>query len=402
VSGDAADLWQQIRAGVTPPPCTLDDVVATFQKRLYLPDPTMLLATLGTVAANRLPGPAVWLLNVAPPSHAKTEMILTLYPLADVHPTGPLTEAALLSGTPRRDQADGARGGLLHQIGAFGILAVKDFGSILSMRAEQRGQLLGALREIYDGAWTRPVGSDGGRVLHWSGKLGLIGGCTPVIDQHHAVTANLGERFIFVRAAEVDANEQADAALDAGDDDATRAELATAVAGLLGNLEPGERPPLGEDDRASIRALTTLVVRARSAVERDRYSREIELVPGAEGPARLVKTLVQLRAGLLALGAEPEKAWQVVRRCGLDSLPQTRRRVLELLAHGTGQRSTTDVAEVLDYPTSTTRRALEDLTAYGLVRRIRGGAGKPDRWVATEFTSKRWQTVYPQNHTPSL
>ena len=36
--------------------------------------------------------------------------------------------------------AKGAKGGLLQQIGDFGILAFKDFGSILSMHPESQGR----------------------------------------------------------------------------------------------------------------------------------------------------------------------------------------------------------------------------------------------------------------------
>ena len=65
-----------------------------------------------------------------------------------------LTQASLLSGTPRRQQTPGAKGGLLRQFNSnnFGIIVLKDFGSILSMRTESKAEILAALREIYDGA----------------------------------------------------------------------------------------------------------------------------------------------------------------------------------------------------------------------------------------------------------
>jgi hypothetical protein len=39
-----------------------------------------------------------------------------------------------------------------------------DFTSILSQNRDTRGQVLAALREVYDGSWDRPVGADGGKV----------------------------------------------------------------------------------------------------------------------------------------------------------------------------------------------------------------------------------------------
>ena len=51
-----------------------------------------------------------------------------------------LTLAGLLSGTPRRQQAAGAKGGLLRQVANPGLLCLKDFTSILTMRPESQGR----------------------------------------------------------------------------------------------------------------------------------------------------------------------------------------------------------------------------------------------------------------------
>ena len=79
------------------------------------------------------------------------------------------------------------------------MILCKDFASVLAMHRDTRGTVLAALREIYDGAWVRHVGVDGGRTLAWSGKVALIAGCTPTIDSHHAVMAAMGERFMLYR-----------------------------------------------------------------------------------------------------------------------------------------------------------------------------------------------------------
>jgi hypothetical protein len=110
-----------------------------------------------------------------------------------------LTLASLLSGTPRRQQAAGAKGGLLRQVSNPGLLCLKDFTSTLTMRPENKAEVLSALREIYDGKWTRYIGTDGGKTLHWEGKLGLVFGCTGAIDTQHSVGDALGNRFLLLR-----------------------------------------------------------------------------------------------------------------------------------------------------------------------------------------------------------
>ena len=143
---------------------------ATFQRWLHLPDTGALDAVLATVAANRIKGDPIWLLLVGPPGGGKSEILERRHPLEDAHPAGTLTEAALLSGTPNKERAEAAKGGLLRAIGDFGIIVAKDFGSVLSMNRDARAQLLAALREIYDGAWTRHVGTDGGKTLAWAAR----------------------------------------------------------------------------------------------------------------------------------------------------------------------------------------------------------------------------------------
>ena len=98
-------------------------------------------------------------------------------------------EAALLSGTPAKRRAKNATGGLLRQVGASGTLVVKDFTSILSMNRDTRAMVLAALREIYDGYWTRNVGTDGGFTLTWRGRLIVIGAVTTAWDRAYEVVS---------------------------------------------------------------------------------------------------------------------------------------------------------------------------------------------------------------------
>src|SRR5215475_1823960 len=144
------------------------------QRWLILPDPTPVYAVLGALAANYLDGDPVWLGLIAPPSSAKTEILNATSLLPNVVQAATITPAGLLSGTPKKQHEKGAKGGLLRQINDFGIISLKDLGSVLSMHPETKAEVLAALREIYDGSWTRHLGSDGGRTLAWRGKVGVL------------------------------------------------------------------------------------------------------------------------------------------------------------------------------------------------------------------------------------
>jgi hypothetical protein len=297
----------------------------------------------------------------------------------------------LLSGTPRKDRAQGAKGGLLRELGDFGVILCKDFGSLLSMRQDALGPVLAAVREVFDGSWTRYVGSEGGRALSWSGKAGLIGGCTPTIDRRHGVIAAMGDRFLLFRMPRTDPEHQATSALEhpgAHEAEMRRALGESVVALFAGELD--HEAAADDGDRKQIVALSTLVARCRSGVERHRETREIELVTDPEAPARLAKTLERLLVGLLAIGVERATAWEVVRKGALDSMPALRRAVLDVLVKTSDSATTTAIAEAVRHPSVTARRSLEDMTVHDVVIRHPQGQGKADKWEASDWLRERY------------
>jgi energy-coupling factor transporter ATP-binding protein EcfA2 len=387
--------WQALTVRVVEQASTtIDETVATFRRWLHMDDADSLLATLGTIAANRLEGDPVWLLLVGPPGGGKSEILNALSGLSYTRTAGTLTEASLLSGTPKKDHATASKGGLLMEIGEFGIIVAKDFGSILSMNRDSQAQTLAALREVYDGSWTRLVGTDGGRSLHWAGKVGFVGGVTPTIDRHHAVMGAMGERFMLFRLPNVDADTQARRALShAGKEKRMRKELSDSVAAVLDDQAMLAREP-DEDEIDQLVALGTLVVRARSAVERDNYTREIELVPGSEAPTRFTIMLKRLLTGMYAIGMDRPAAWRVLAKVGLDSIPALRLSIMAALADYDGTLSTNDLATAVRHPATTTRRSCEDLVAHGLLELTRQGEGKAHLWELTTFARERLETIF--------
>lgn len=376
----------------------IEATIAVFDKWLILKDHTPIYAALGTVAANLLPGDPVWLGIIAPPSSAKTDIMNALRKLPNTAQAATFTPAALLSGTPKRQTAAGAKGGLLRQIGAFGILILKDFGSILNMRPDVKAEALAALREIYDGKWTRHLGTDGGRTLDWEGKLGLIFGATYTIDSHYSVIGAMGDRFLLSRFKPVGKGQLECALRHAGKMTMQmRKELEEAVAQLFaGSLaQPRE---ISEREIRWLSAIVALVVRLRGSIDRDRQSREIEAVLGAEGPARIGLCLERLLAGLDTIGVPRPLARRVVRAVAMDSVPPLRRNAYEYLVNVKPSKPTTlfaptpprpktpttKIAAALGLPTTTVRRGLEDLAAYHLVERESQGKGKADLWWAVD------------------
>ncbi len=369
----------------------LDDVLSAFRNWLHMPDAGALYVTLAAVVANRLPGDPLWLLLVAASSSGKTEILVSLNGLDEVVVAATMTEAALLSGSPKKEHAAGASGGLLKTVGDYGILTLKDFGSVLSMHRDARAAVLAALREIYDGAWDRHVGVDGGRTLHWDGKLGLIAGVTTVVDSHHAVMDSLGSGFAFYRVDVDERAEQGARALEHRDGArAMRAELRDVITGFFHQLVLPSSDTLSGQDKQRLVTLADLVTMARSPVERDRQSREIELIPDPEAPARFAIMLAGLLEGLRVIGLDDDHAWRLTVKTAFDSMPAQRRRAIEYLAEAASGVATKPAALALGLPTTTVRRTLEDLAAHGIVERQSEGEGQADTWKLSAWTRSRY------------
>lgn len=193
---------------------------------------------------------------------------------------------------------------------------------------------------------------------------------------------------MFFRLPILDESEQARRSIaHAGHENQMRRELMAAASALMDRAFPKPRER-SDDEVDRLIALSRLVVRCRSAVERDGYTREIELVGEPEAPTRLIVVLSRLLDGIEAIGCSTETAWGIVTKIALDSMPQLRRSILELL-QPQDQLTTSQLAVALNYPTQTTRRGLEDLNAYGLISKEDQGQGKASLWSLSGWTRER-------------
>jgi hypothetical protein len=380
-------------------PIPLAEALPVFQKWLHLDDVGPVLVVAAAVVANLADGDPVWVLIVGPPSCGKTEILQSISGLNYAVPTATISEAALLSGTAKRERTKNATGGLLRQIGDFGILLAKDFTSVLAQNRDTAKAAMAAMREIADGRWDRPVGTDGGRVLSWSGKCGFIGGVTPSYDRYGSIVTALGDRFLLLRMPKVNAGKQAKVALaQAEHEKQMRAELADAMAGLIAGADPKNvHAALRDDEIQELIRLAMFAALARTVVERDGYTNELLVLPQPEGPARLVKAMRRMYGALGALGVDENTRWRLMERIALDCGPAMRVPLMRELLASTNlldaePRRTADIAEKVGLVTKTASRVLDDLAMLNIARRTKktDAGNSPDLWAATGWLRKHW------------
>lgn len=350
-------------------PVSLDEARAVFRKWLgddY--DTDTMLAALVTAAVERLDGDPLWLLVISGSGNAKTETVQALDGIGAIVTSSLSSEAALLSATSKRDKAKDATGGLLRKIGDRGVLVVKDVTSILSMDRNLRGQVLAALREVYDGRWCREVGTDGGQTIEWAGRLAVVGAVTTAWDTHHSVIATMGDRFVLIRS---DSSENASrlaagrkAIGNTGDETTMRSELAAAAAGVIAGMSH-DPVSLTDDETEVLLMAANLVTLARTGVEYD-YSGNVIDAHAPEMPTRFAKQLAQLVRGAVAIGLNRAGALRLAIRCARDSMPPLRLAIVDYLAMNPDS-STQDIRKRIGKPRNTVDRQLQALHMLGVL-----------------------------------
>ena len=258
-----------------------------------------------------------------------------------------------------------------------------------------RGPIIGQLREVADGKTEKAFGN--GLRLEWEGKLGLIAGVTPIIDEQHSFLAIMGERFLLYRMPEVARRDLARRSLARrGHESELRDRIRAAVADFLEPFQDCGRLDLPEHFEEPLIDLTDIVTRARTGVARDGYSRDLLYLPEPEAPTRLAKQLAQLGAAMLAMGVDETETWRLLRKIGWDSVPAVRCAALEVLKARNEPVTLADLQEATGLPQQTMNRVVEDIVSLRLATRHKAtgvwnvGASSiaHDYWGSERFPEK--------------
>lgn len=407
-SHDASDLWRLVKPTAPTPaakaelapvekatpepetlpaqPVSLDAAHAVFLQWLgHDYDTDALDAVLAAAAVEQLDGDPLWLLVISGPGNAKTETVQSLNGIGAVLVSTISSAGALLSATAERERSKQATGGLLRLLEPRGVLVIKDATSILSMNRDTRAEVLAALREVFDGLWSRNVGSDGGKTLTWRGRIAVIGAVTTAWDTAHSVIAAMGDRFVTVRidstASRFTAGRKAIG--NTGSEPTMRAELAAAAAGVLAGMTR-EAVALTDDEIDTLLRAADLVTLARTAVECDHQGNVID-AHAPEMPTRFAKQLAQVVRGGIAIGMDRAAALRLAIRCARDSMPPLRLAIIDYIA-AHPHTSTQEVRKGIDKPRLTVDRQLQALHILGVLTVDEvpyGDTGERHRWFYT-------------------
>lgn len=381
---------------------------SSFQDYLHFPDPMPLYITMGMMAGNMMHGTPIWLMLIGDSGGGKTAILKSILGLPRVRSVASLSgQAALLSGTSKKDRAEDATGGVLAELGDNGCMAFMDFTSVLSQGDKVITETLGVLRELFDRTWRRDIGSDGGRSLRHTGRVTLIAGVTHAIDRHASVNAEMGQRCLYYRLPwTIGYQESLKAINNTMPDGATEAmqQIVEAMFYAIGlSFErPVQRRDLTTSESDRVATLAYIGAKLRNTVPRDMRDRSVIDMPSSEVPTRMSQQLAQLYAGMEVVGVDEDDRWSALEHVVLDSMPLIRKRSLEIVAGGRdgngGLKVTAaSLGRKIAVSESTARRTLEDLELLGAIRKDKKDVGTEDDpkngyrggWVLTDWAEEK-------------
>ena len=358
------------------------DIVAEVY---LLNDPYIVKVVCASVISHRLPSDPLWLFIVSPSGGGKTEFINAISKVQGVNPVSTLTSHTFISGA----KVGAKEASLLLRI-QNGIITFEDFTTLLNERREELSVIMGQLRAIYGGTFSKPFGT--GETIEWNGKITILAGATYAIYALRQQYAAMGERFLIyamVQPDSIDAARRAMQNQESGKMKDMRAKVNEAFVHYLDKeiTIPEKIPHITEELREELLALAELATRARSGVERDWRSpnKDIVEVNPPEMPTRFSGQLQTTAKALMVINNHEgidglmQEDNNILYKMTLDSITKTRRIAMQELAKYE-YIETSGMATKMSFPTSTVRRWLEDLTALEIVDRIKGSGPQGDKW----------------------
>jgi hypothetical protein len=377
----------------------LADLEAEFKKFLLIKDPGIISLLVDVVVANQMDMDPVWLFLIAPSSGGKSELIVSVNDILNeagdkiVFPISDLTSNTFASGQKRT----GKETSLLFKMPLGGILTFKDFTSLLSKNEKTRAEIVGQLREIYDKEYTKRTGT--GDDIVWRGKLGAIAGATEIIHEYEEEFSSMGARFIMYSVVQPQRRDVLNFVMEKKKDKTydkekmrqhLRACMKSYVEFLIDNIEDQEIKisPQAEKDLMDVADFATI---ARSGVVVNKFKGNVEFVPSAEMPTRMIDQLLALASAMLVRhNAEPAskaskdeltiKEYEILHKIAFDSIPLKRRMALKILAQYRLGITTRGLATSINYQTTVAGAWLSQLNGLGVVTRESHLGGQGDVW----------------------
>ncbi len=376
---------------------TLTRVKEEWAKYMVTKDPHIIDIVLATIIGNALiQRDPLWTMIIAPSSGGKSTYIAPLAGLPSIFFCDDLTSKSFLSGY----KVKGKEVSLLKIIGS-GVLCFSDFTALLAKNPIERGEILGQLRLVYDGKFSKRTGTG---EITWQGKIGMLAACTPDIYYLLETARSLGERNLYYTMEQPTDDEiiekQRDVNISARDIAEAMHSFYRAYIDSVQAFVAQHGVPdliLTPEQEADIAAAAKFCVSAKATIHLDFKTNKPDALVSKPGVGRDRKMFQTLLHALHLMNChetgDPEAPITpdmilLIKKCGWSSVGRERRKVLEILTRYDQPMTASEIgaADGFGLPKESVEKYIHALHAVGLVQMEK--RGNAFAWSITEESTK--------------
>lgn len=376
----------------------LKDVISELEKYIVMKDArSLMLVVLGNTVSNVLiPGNPVWTSVIAPSSGGKTTILAPLEALQICFFLNDLTEKTLVSGY----KVGGKEYSVL-KLADRRVIVIPDLTTILAKNPQSKAEILGQLRQVYDGDFVKYTGT--GKIV-WKGKIGMLMGCTPAIYKELEGARAMGERFVYFTMQVPSDEEVADkiAKVKKSSQEITAIVMPT-YKGYIDDLyewmekvKYTNEIKLTPEQEERLKFASKFCVSAKATVSTDYKTGKVDSMPNKAGLGRDYNMFLQCLRGWVAMDAyedqDPnyhdvtEELMVLIERHAYSSLSRERRKILEILAFTDEKLSASEIGarDGFGLEKESVEKFLAPLHAIGIIHKIPGKSGQANRWYIAD------------------
>jgi hypothetical protein len=352
------------------------DVYKEYKKWFYLPDTTVIDVLFGTIIANRLEGDPLWLFLIAPSGGTKTEFCLSISEAPRIVSVTTMTPHSLISGA----STGGGDPSLIPLLDEK-VLVIKDFTTILQMNSTHRDEIVGILRDAYDGKTEKIFGN--GIFRSYESKFGLIAGVTPKIELYIAGNTAFGERFLGYKIPISPLHKErlkylARAMKNVNKETKMRQDLKEFGKEVLSYNYTKNNVNIPDALLNKLMLLAEWTATMRGSVERDTYSKEIVAEPFVELATRLVKQFKKFIIGVSLFRGKrtaTRNEYAVIRDIAVGSVATDLNKITKCV-YNKGKEKWCEYKEILEkteLSSENLRRKIENLVMLKVLHKKKSG-----------------------------
>lgn len=376
---------------------TIAKIREEFEKYIVINDQWAIELIIATLLGNALiRRDPLWLMLIAPSSGGKSTLLAPAASVPSVFFLDDLTEKTFLSGY----KVKGKETSLLKLIGS-GVICFSDFTSILSKNPNSRGEILGQLRLVFDGQFSKRTGLG---EITWKGKIGCIAAATPDVYFILEQSRSMGERFIYYTLNQPTDDEivhkQEEVKMSSKEiSEAMQPFYREYCSSVHEFVKKHGIPELSmtKEQQERVHAAAIFCVSAKATIRLDFKTGKPDTLVSRPGVGRDRKMFNTLLHALQVMEAyehndplRPVQEWMIrlVEKSGYSSVSRERRKILEILSKYPESMTATQIGTTDDFglPKESVEKYLYALHAVGLINKELGGGAH--RWFIKSAVTK--------------